>query len=135
MLLFVMASFQRRDKEKTKQISKTKRRLVKVLKTFELFKESTLKKEKFGSKLDKAARKIQREWRKRRQKLMQRDTKQVTHRYIKEKLQADQIKCQLEDTQIQTGRLLIQESLNQVQKMMGCLRYEMLQRKEKSGIK
>ena len=63
-----------------------KKRLVKVLKTFEIYKQNHKKKEKFTLKLDNAARIIQRYWRFKKSLILQKDTSKATHRYIKEKL-------------------------------------------------
>lgn len=73
------------------QLSKNKIRLTTVLKAFEDFKKKT----KQTLHFDLAARKIQRFWRHRRQLRLEREWNRVTHRYVKERLHAQEAHWQL----------------------------------------
>ncbi|CDW79952.1 UNKNOWN [Stylonychia lemnae] len=123
-LLFVLQSMKVQNHSQNDQISKLKKRLTSTLKAFEQYKKSNKKKEQFSNKLDSAARTIQRYWRKRKNRILIKDSYKVTHKYIQEKLQVAEAQWQLEENQIQTGKFMIQKSFTQVNEFMRLLHKE-----------
>ena len=118
----LMAISQNEEKELSllQQLAKNKMRLTQTLKAFEDFKKKTTQTLHF----DVAARKIQRFWRRRKQARLEREWNRVTHRYIKERLDARLAQWQLEENQAVLGKALVKDSLKHTNFMMeGLVRH------------
>eukprot|EP00347_Sterkiella_histriomuscorum_P000485 403375673 len=129
MLLFIRNHAERKQEKDKEQISKLKKRLMSTLKQFEQYKLSHQRKEQFSGKLDRAARVIQRYWRKQKSQQLIKESNKVTHKLIQEKMQAAEAQWLLEENQIQTGKFMIRKSLTQVDDFMSILVKEFIHKR------